>query len=53
MKHDNLKIIGTVRQMRIPLNNGARRAVLEGSSLVSGSSNLKIWDNRLHAHTVA
>ena len=53
MKHDNLKITGIARQMSIPLNNGARRVALTDSSFVSGLLNLKIWDDRLHAYTVA
>ncbi len=53
MKHDNLKVNGIARQMLIPLNNGARRAALPDSSFASGLPTLKIWDDSLHAHTVA
>ena len=53
MKHDNLKVIGIARQVLIPMNNGARRAALPDSPFVSVLPKLKIWDDRLHAHTVA
>ena len=53
VKHDNLKVIGIGRQMPIPLNNGATRAALPDLSYVSGLLNLKIQDDRFHAHTVA
>ena len=53
MKHDNLKIIGIAIQMSIPLNNGERRVALPNSFFVYVLPNLKIQDDKLHAHTVA
>ena len=53
MKHDNLKAVGIGIQKPIPLNDGARRAVLRDSSFVSGWPKLKIQDDRFHAHTFA
>ena len=53
MKHDNLKVVVIARHMRIPFNSGAKRAILPDPSFVSGLPNLKIQDDRLHAHTVA
>ena len=53
MKNDNLKVIVVAKQMPISLSDGARRTTLSDSSFVSGLPNLKIWDDKLHAHTVA